>query len=194
MPSHSTLHPRPGVGSLGAHVGPLSSPSDAAARGADRAGHLRARRYSVGLRSPSASTALPSRTPPLLWSTSRPNSHPEPNPNQVPANPGLWAGDAAREAAAGRAWRRATGDLPPGRESLPRRRLGAAPRAVATPRVAPGPAHAGSRFAPAHRGYTEVPLKPPTSAWPRSFRLPRNGSAQGCFDAPKGMATVGGFF
>ena len=35
------------------------------------------------------------------------------------------------------------------RASLPRRRLGAAPRAVATPRVAPGPAHAGSQVAPA---------------------------------------------
>ena len=107
MPSHSTLHPRPGVGSLGAHVGPLSSPCDAAARGADRAGQLRARRYFLGLRSPSAFT------PPLLWSTSRPNSHPNPNPNQVPANPRLWAGDAARERAAGRAVGRAAGDLPP---------------------------------------------------------------------------------
>ena len=46
MPSHSTLDPRPGVGALGAHVGPLSSPCDAAARGADRAGHLRARTVS----------------------------------------------------------------------------------------------------------------------------------------------------
>ena len=37
--------------------------------------------------------------------------------------------------------------------SLPRRGvLGAASSAVATPRVAPGPAHAGSRVAPAHRG------------------------------------------
>ena len=36
------------------------------------------------------------------------------------------------------------------RASLPRRRWGAASRAVATPRVAPGPAHAGSRAAPAH--------------------------------------------
>ena len=35
------------------------------------------------------------------------------------------------------------------RASLPRRRLGAASRAVATPRVAPGPAHAGSQVAPA---------------------------------------------
>ena len=35
------------------------------------------------------------------------------------------------------------------RASLPRRRLGAAPRAVATPHVAPGPAHAGSQVAPA---------------------------------------------
>ena len=142
MPSHSTLHPRPGVGSLGAHVGPLSSPCDAAARGADRAGQLRARRYFLGLRSPSAFT------PPLLWSTSRPNSHPNPNPNQVPANPGLWAGDAARERAAGRAVGRAAGDLPP--RPPPEASVGAASSAVATPRVAPGPAHAGSRAAPAH--------------------------------------------
>ena len=35
------------------------------------------------------------------------------------------------------------------RASLPRRRWGAASRAVATPRVAPGPAHAGSQVAPA---------------------------------------------
>ena len=128
MPSHSTLDPRPGVGSLGAHVGPLSSPCDAAARGADRAGQLRARRYFLGLRSPSAST------PPLLWSTSRPNSHPNPNPNQVPANPGLWAGDAARERAAGRAGRRATGD--PRRESVPRRAR-EPPQAPLRPRASP---------------------------------------------------------
>ena len=32
---------------------------------------------------------------------------------RVPVNPGRRAGDAAREVAAGRAWRRATGDLPP---------------------------------------------------------------------------------
>ena len=36
------------------------------------------------------------------------------------------------------------------RAPLPRRRWGAASSAVATPRVAPGPAHAGSRVAPAH--------------------------------------------
>ena len=36
------------------------------------------------------------------------------------------------------------------RESLPRRVLGAASSAVATPRVAPGPAHAGSQVAPAY--------------------------------------------
>ena len=35
------------------------------------------------------------------------------------------------------------------RASLPRRRLGAASRAVATTRVAPGPAHAGTKVAPA---------------------------------------------
>ena len=53
MPSHSTLHPRPGVGSLGAHVGPLSSRCDAAALGADQAGHLRPRRYYYSLTLPS---------------------------------------------------------------------------------------------------------------------------------------------
>ena len=36
------------------------------------------------------------------------------------------------------------------RASLPRRRWGAASRAVATPRVAPGPAHAGTLVGPAH--------------------------------------------
>ena len=75
------------------------------------------------------------------------------------------------------------------RESLPRRVLGAASSAVATPRVAPGPAHAGSRVAPAHRGASKA-----ASAGMASRLLPRNGSAQGCFVAPKGMATVGGFF
>ena len=34
--------------------------------------------------------------------------------------------------------------------------LGAASSAVATPRVAPGPAHAGSRVAPAHRGASKA--------------------------------------
>ena len=64
MPSHSTLHPRPGVGSLGAHVGRLSSPCDAAALGADRAGHLRARRYYYSLISPSAFMPYYSGRPP----------------------------------------------------------------------------------------------------------------------------------
>ena len=63
--------------------------------------------------------------------------------------------------------------------------LGAASMAVATPRVAPGPARGGSRVAPAHKGYTEVHLKPPCNVGMASklcFRLPRrNGSAQGCF-------------
>jgi hypothetical protein len=75
------------------------------------------------------------------------------------------------------------------RESLPRRVLGAASSAVATPRVAPGPAHAGSRVAPA----TEMPLKPPAPAWPRGFASKRVGSRL-LVVAPKGMATVGDFF
>ena len=107
MSSHLGLYPARRCRPRGAPVGALSSRCDAAALGADRAGQLRPRRYYFCLRSPSAST------PPLLWSTSRPNSHPNPNPNQVPANPRLWAGDAARERAAGRAVGRAAGDLPP---------------------------------------------------------------------------------
>ena len=59
-----TLHPRPGVGSLGAHVGRLSSRCDAAALGADRAGHLRARRYYYSLISPSAFMPYYSGRPP----------------------------------------------------------------------------------------------------------------------------------
>ena len=64
MPSHSTLDPRPGVGSLGAHVGPLSSPCDAAALGADQAGRLRPHRYYSSLISPSAFTPYYSGRPP----------------------------------------------------------------------------------------------------------------------------------
>ena len=66
-PCHLTLpslHPCPGVGSLGAHVGPLSSRCDAAALGADRAGHLRPRRYYCSLTLPSAFTPYYSGRPP----------------------------------------------------------------------------------------------------------------------------------
>ena len=66
------------------------------------------------------------------------------------------------------------------RASLPRRRWGAASRAVATPRVAPGPAHAGSRVAPAHG---DVLLEPPAPAWPRGFASKR--IASGLLAAPR---------
>ena len=64
MPSHSTLHPRPGVGSLGAHVGTLSLRCDAAALGADQAGRLRPHRYYSSLISPSAFMPYYSGRPP----------------------------------------------------------------------------------------------------------------------------------
>ena len=78
MPSHSTLHPRPGVGSLGAHVGRLSSRCDAAALGADQAGHLRPRRYDYSLTLPSASTL--DATPQALL---RPRASPQAPPTPV---------------------------------------------------------------------------------------------------------------
>ena len=68
---------------------------------------------------------------------------------RVPVNPGRRAGNSARETAAGRAVRAAPPSIAR-RASLPRRGPGAASSAVATPRVAPGPAHAGSQVAPAY--------------------------------------------
>ena len=55
---------RPGVDSLGAHVGRLSSRCDAAALGADQAGRLRPHRYYSSLISPSAFTPYYSGRPP----------------------------------------------------------------------------------------------------------------------------------
>ena len=110
--------------------------------GADRARLRRARRDYFGVRFPRAAARGYFGQPPgrkVLAGASR---------RRVPANPGRGAGDAARETAAGRAVGRASVDLPP--RPPPEASVGAASRAVATPRVAPGPAHAGSRAAPAH--------------------------------------------
>ena len=84
----------------------------------------------------------------LLWSTSGP---------KVPA--GACAGGSRLTPGGGQAIPLARPPLgvrwaaPPAiarRASLPRRGPGAASSAVATPRVAPGPAHAGSQVAPAY--------------------------------------------
>ena len=85
----------------------------------------------------------------LLWaerpvcSTSGPKGPRRRLRRRVPVNPGRGAGDAARETAAQRAVARAAADLPP---RLPPEACGpgAALRADAAPRDAPGPAHAGS--------------------------------------------------
>ena len=107
MPSHSTLHCARRCRLLGARVGALSSRCDAAASGAQRAGLLRARRGYLVAWLVSAAAAR------LLWSTSGPNGPRRRFRRRVPVNPGRRAGDSARETAAGRAGRRATGDLPP---------------------------------------------------------------------------------
>ncbi len=85
------------------------------------------------------------------------------------------------------------------RESLPRRVLGAASSAVATPRVAPGPAHAGSRVAPAHRGAFKAAKvgmasrlcletgRRKTALTPQKAWLPTVG---GFFEAPLGEILV----
>ena len=68
---------------------------------------------------------------------------------RVPVNPGRRAGDSARETAAGRAVaprHQRSPAAPPSRGVV----QDAASSAVATPRVAPGPAHAGSQVAPAY--------------------------------------------
>ena len=127
---------------LGARVGALSSRCDAAASGAQRAGLLRARRGYLVAWLVSASAAR------LLWSTSGP---------KVPA--GASAGGSRLTPGGGQAIPRARPLLgvrwaaPAAiarRASLPRRGPRAASSAVATPRVAPGPAHAGSQVAPAY--------------------------------------------
>ena len=142
MLSQSTHHGARRCRPLGEHVGALSSCCDAAALGADRARLRRARRDYFGVRFPRAAALGYFGQPPgrkVLAGASR---------RRVPVNPGRGAGDAARETAAGRAVGRASIDLPP--RPPPEASVGAASRAVATPRVAPGPAHAGSRAAPAH--------------------------------------------
>jgi hypothetical protein len=94
-----------------------------------------------------ASVPLSAAAARLLWSTSGP---------KVPA--GDCAGGSRLTPGGGQVMPHARGLLGvlwaarlaiSHRASLPRRRWGAASRAVATPRVAPGPAHAGSQVAPA---------------------------------------------
>ena len=125
---------------------------------------MRARRYYLGLRLVSAAAAR------LLWSTSGPNGLRRRLRRRVPVNPGRRAGDAAREAAAGRAWRRAIGDLP---SRIPPEACWEPPQAPlrprASPQAPPTPVHESPRP-------TEVPLKPPTSAWPRGFASKRVGA------------------
>ena len=82
----------------------------------------------LGLR---LASAFPFR---LLWSTSGPNGLRRRLRRRVPVNPGRRAGDAAREAAAGRAWRRATGDLPP---RIPPEACWEPPQAPLRPRASP---------------------------------------------------------
>jgi len=94
-----------------------------------------------------ASVPLSAAAARLLWSTSGP---------KVPA--GACAGGSRLTPGGGQVMLHARGLLGvlwaawlaiSHRASLPRRRWGAASRAVATPLVAPGPAHAGSQVAPA---------------------------------------------
>ena len=106
-PSHCILHCARRCRLLGASVGALNARRDAAALGAHRTGLLRARRGHLVAWLVSASAAQ------LLWSTSGPKGPRRRFRRRVPANPGRRAGDSARETAAGRAGRRATGDLPP---------------------------------------------------------------------------------
>jgi len=105
-------------------------------------------RYYLGLRLVSAAAAR------LLWSTSGPSGLRRRLRRRVPVNPGRRAGDAAREAAAGRAWRRATGDLPP---RIPPEACWEPPQAPlrprASPQAPPTPVHESPRP-------TEVPLTP----------------------------------
>ena len=119
----------------GARVGALSSRCDAAASGAQRAGLLRARRGYLVAWLVSAAAAR------LLWSTSGPNGPRRRFRRRVPVNPGRRAGDAARETAAGRAGRRAAGDLPP--QIRPEACSGASLAPLRPRGVAPGPSHAG---------------------------------------------------
>ena len=142
MPSHSTLHCARRCRLLGARVGALSSRCDAAASGAQRAGLLRARRGYLVAWLVSASAARCSGQPPG---------------RMVPA--GASAGGSRLTPGGGQVIPRARrplgvlGAAPPAiarRASLPRRVRDVASSAVATPRVAPGPAHAGSQVAPAY--------------------------------------------
>ena len=140
--SQSLLHRASRCRPLGALVGALSSRCDAAALAAGWAGWFRPRRYLFASCSPCAAAAL------LCSSTSGRKVSAGACAGGSRQTPGRRAGDAAREAAAGRAAGRAAGDFPP-RLAL-EACSGSRSSAVATPRVAPGPAHAGSQVAPAH--------------------------------------------
>ena len=133
-PSHCILHCARRCRLLGASVGALNARCDAAALGAHRAGLLRARRGYLVASLVSASAAR------LLWSTSGPKGPRRRLRWRVPVNPGRRAGEAARETAAGRAGRRATGDLPP--QIRPEAFPGASLAPLRPRGVAPGPSHA----------------------------------------------------
>ena len=134
-PSHCILHCARRCRLLGASVGVFDARCDAAALGAHRAGLLRARRGYLVASLVSASAAQ------LLWSTSGPKGPRRRFRRRVPVNPGRRAGEAARETAAGRAGRRATGDLPP--QIRPEACPGASLAPLRPRGVAPGPSHAG---------------------------------------------------
>ena len=140
--SQSLLHRASRCRPLSALVGALSSRCDAAAMAAGWAGCFRPRRYFCASCSPCAAAARLLGQPlgrMVLAGACAGESRVKPGRGQVIARarrlPGvLWA---ALEATSRRAL-------------LSRRARGAASSAVATPRVAPGPAHAGSQVAPAH--------------------------------------------
>ena len=161
-PSHCILHCARRCRLLGASVGALNARCDASAPGAHRAGLLRARRGYLVASLVSASAAQ------LLWSTSGPKGPRRRFRRRVPANPGRRAGDSAREAAAGRAWRRATGDLPP--RLPPEAWFGTSPQAPFRPRASPQ-----APLTPVHELplCPELPLEPPTPAWAQGFVLER---------------------
>ena len=155
MPFHSNLHPRPGVGSLGAHVGTLSSRFDAAALDADREGRPRARRYRFSLILPSASTL--DATPQALL---RPRTSPQAPPAHAGSQVALVHRDAFRAASAGMASRlclrtdrlRAFGRSSPAAPPHPRSTLSAPPARLPASCV-----HPSHRPHPTHRSRTRWP-------------------------------------
>ena len=157
-PSHCILHCARRCRLLGASVGAISSLCDAAVSDAHRARLLCARRGYLVASLVSASAAQ------LLWSTSGPKGPRRRFRRRVPVNPGRRAGDSACETAAGRAGRRATGDLPP--RLPPEAWFGRSPQAPFRPRASPQ-----APLTPVHelRRCPELPLEPPTPAWAQGF-------------------------